>query len=79
MSGNRCVKGKEDYAVLLPFAGTLGMSEGGRQSPIRNPASAGFLCRGERQLLPKVALKKCTFPNNSRLSRLGRIADNSRP
>ncbi len=46
---------------------------------IRNPASAGFLCRGERQLLPKVALKKCTFPNNSRLSRLGRIADNSRP
>jgi len=30
MSGNRCVKGKEDYAVLLPFAGTLGMSEGGR-------------------------------------------------
>ena len=31
MSGNRCVKGKEDYAVLLPFAGTLGMSEGGRR------------------------------------------------
>jgi hypothetical protein len=31
MSGNRCVKGKEDYAVLLPFAGTLGMSEGGRK------------------------------------------------
>ena len=67
MSGNRCVKGKEDYAVLLPFAGTLGMSEGGRWLPIINTASTMFSLYWERLFCPKADVQNCPLPGDVKL------------